>query len=462
MKILILGAGQVGSSVARILASESNNDVTVIDHQAVLLNELQSRLDIRTVKGQASHPDVLIRAGGDDADMLIAVTSSDEVNMVACEIAYKLFNTPTKIARIRSTAYTERPDLFGSESGRLAVDVIISPEQEVTEQIRRIIELPGALQVLSFADDRLWLVGVRAQQGGRLVGLPLRELTTHMSGIDTRIAAIYRDGVSIKPEGRTLIEPDDEVFFLSARQHVRQMMSEFRVKDKANRRVIIAGGGNIGMRLANALEDDIRVKIIEHNPSVAKKVSTHLGNTIVLLGDCADEALLLEENIEQTDVFCSVTNDEHVNMLSGMLAKRLGAAKVMALINRSSYLSMIQSNHLIDVTINPQQATIGALLAHVRRGDVVCVYSLRAGAAEAIEAIAHGDVNTSKVVDRRIDDIVWPEGVTLGALVRGNEILMCHHDTTIAAGDHAILFLTNKKRITEVERLFQVSVTFIS
>jgi len=456
MKIIILGAGQVGASVAANLASEAN-DITVVDEHAAVLQDLQDRLDIRTVNGTASHPDVLAQAGADDADMIIAVTSSDETNMIACQVAYTLFHTPTKIARVRSVEYLRHQRLFSQEA--LPVDVLISPEQLVTDYIQRLIENPGALQVLDFSDGRVQLVAVHAYHGGPLVGHELRELKEHMPGIDARVASIFRKGKQITPEGDTIIEVDDEVFFVAAHKHIHAVMGELRKKDKPVRRVMLAGGGNIGLRLAAAIEGRNQVKIIERNEKRAKRLSEILDKTIVLLGDAADEELLIEENIENTDVFCALTNDEEANILSAMLAKRLGARKVMSLINRASYVNLVQSG-TIDVAISPQQATIGSLLTHVRRGDVVVVHSLRRGAAEAIEAVAHGDRSSSHVVGRTIDEIKLPRGTTIGAIIRGEEVIIAHHDTMIKTDDHVILFLSDKKCIQKVEQLFQVGVTF--
>ena len=456
MKIIILGAGQVGASVATNLASEAN-DITVVDDNAVILQDLQDRLDIRTVKGYASHPDVLKQAGADDADMIIAVTRNDEINMVACQVAYTLFHTPTKIARVRSVDYLKYSRLFSQDA--LPVDVLISPEQLVTDYIERLIEYPGALQVLDFAGGRVQLVAVHAYHGGPLVGHELSDLRKHMPGIDARVASIFRGGKPIVPRGDTIIELDDEVFFVAARKHIRAVMGELRKKDKPVKRVIIAGGGNIGMRLASAIEGHYQVKIIERNEKQAKLLSESLDRAIVLLGDAADEELLVEESIDSTDVFCALTNDEEANILSAMLAKRLGARKVMSLINRASYVNLVQSD-VIDVAISPQQATIGSLLTHIRRGDVVMVHSLRRGAAEAIEAVAHGDRNSSNVVGRAIEAIKLPRGTAIGAIVRGEEVIIAHHDAVIESDDHVILFLSDKSCIQEVERLFQVGVTF--
>ncbi|MDX1252723.1 MAG: Trk system potassium transporter TrkA [Gammaproteobacteria bacterium] len=457
MKIIILGAGQVGSSVATNLVSEAN-DITVVDTDMACLEDLQDRLDLRTVYGQASHPEILRRAGAEDADMILAVTNSDETNMVACQVAHTLFHTPTKIARVRSNEYLKHRELFTPEA--FPVDVLISPDQAVTDYIQRVIEYPGALQVLDFAHGKVQLVGVRAYYGGPLVGRELRELRQHMPGIQTRVAAIFRRDAPIPPEGNTVIEADDEVFFIAAKKDIRAVMSELRRLDQPYKRIMIAGGGNIGRRLALALEGDYQVKVVEHNAARARALSEELKKAIILLGDATDEDLLREENIEATDVFCALTNDDEDNILSAMLAKRLGARKVMALINRSAYVDLVESG-TIDIAISPHQAMIGSLLAHVRRGDVAAVHSLRRGAAEAIEAVAHGDRRSSKVVGRAIQDIKLPPGTNIGAIMRGDEVLIAHHDTVIEAEDHIILFLVDKQRIREVERLFQVGVMFL-
>lgn len=451
MKIVILGAGQVGRTAAYHLAREEANEVTVVDTNEEALRDLQDRLDIRTVAGHASYPTVLEAAGAADADIIVALTSSDEVNMLACEVAYTLYRTPTKIARIRSAEYTKNQKLFSGEA--LSVDVWISPEQLVTEYIERLVRYPGALQVLDFADGRVRLVGVRALKGGLLVGQRIRALREHMPDIDARIVAIYRDGRNIDPEGDTIIENGDEVFFLAAREQIRRVMNEMRKEDAPVKRVVIAGGGNIGFRLAKELEKKAQVKLIERDPRRARKVSESLENAIVLNGDAADEQLLIEENIDSADIFAALTNSEEANILSAMLAKRLGAHKVMALINRPAYAELMESG-TIDVAISPQTVTIGSLLAHVRRGDVVRVHSLRRGAAEAIEAVAHGDKGDSKVVGRKVEDVPLPEGALIGAIVRGEEVIMAHHDTVVNADDHVIVFLSDRRHIEAVEKLF--------
>ena len=453
MRILILGAGQVGSSVAASLAGEAN-DITVVDNNPMTLHNLQEHFDLRTITGFASHPDVLRRAGAENADMLLAVTNSDETNMIACQVAFHLFRTPSRIARVRAPSYHRQQTLFGANC--LAIDELISPEQIVTNHIERIIEHPGTLQVLDFAGGIVLMVAVRAYHGGPLVGHALRALSDHLPTVDARVAAIYRSGGAIIPDGDTVIEADDEVFFVAARKDIRNVLGELRSAESRVRTVMLAGGGNIGRRLAKALEPNYRVKLIERSDRVVTRLSMELNNTMVLQGDAADEDLLLEENIDRTDVFCAVTNDDQANILSAMLAKRLGARKVMSLINRGAFADLVQGNS-IDVAISPAQTTIGSLLARVRGADVVAVHSLRRGAAEAIEALAHGNPSTSHVIGREVGAIRLPPETTITTLVRNGEVIMAHHDTTIEAGDHVILFLLDKKRVPEVVQLFQES-----
>ncbi len=458
MKILILGAGQVGSSAAYHLSREEANEVTVVDMRPNVLRELQDRLDIRTVVGHAAHPGVLERAGANDADIVVALTDTDETNMVACQVAYTLFHTPTKIARIRAAEYMSSTRLFTQDA--IPIDVRISPEQLVCEYVEQLILYPGATQVLDFADGRVRLVGVLADRDGLLVGQRIATLKEHVPNTEGRIAAIYRGGKAMLPDGETVIAEGDEVFFIADRKDIRVFMSEIRRLEEPVRRVVIAGGGNIGVRLALALEQTNQVKIIERDSKRARQISEVVNKAIVLVGDAADEELLLEENVDNVDVFCALTNSEEANILSSMVAKRLGAHKVMALINRASYVDLVESGS-IDIAISPQQVTIGSLLAHVRRGDVAKVHSLRRGAAEAIEAIAHGTEETSKVVGRSIEQIELPPGSAIVALVRDDRVMIAHHDTVIEADDHVILFMTDRRKIERIEELFQVGVSFV-
>ena len=456
MKIIILGAGQVGGTLAEHLAIEQN-DVTVVDTNAEKLKALQDRLDLRTVTGHASHPSSLYRAGAEDADMLIAVTNSDEINMMACQIAYTLFKTPTKISRVRSPNYLAHQKMFDSD--HVPIDVLIGPEQLVTKSISELIANPGALQVLDFADGLVQLVAVRAYYGGPLVGQQLQEIRKHMPEVDTRVAAIFRRDHPIIPEGTTVVEADDEVFFIAAKKNIRAVMSELRRLDSPYKRVMIAGGGNIGSRLAEAIEGDYQLKVIERSYSRCRELSEQLKHAIVLNGNASDTELLASENIESTDVFCALTNNDEANIMIAMLAKRLGARKVITLITNPAYIDLLQGDE-IDIALSPQQITIGSLLTHVRRGDIYNVHSLRRGAAEAIEMIAHGDAQSSKVVGRRLDEINLPEGVTIGAIVRDKEVLIAHRHIVVETDDHVILFLVDKNQINPVERLFQVGLGF--
>lgn len=457
MKIIILGAGQVGSSVAANLVSEAN-DITVVDTNSRVLQALGERYDLQIVNGIASYPSVLEKAGARDADMILAVTNSDETNMIACQVAYTIFHTPTKIARVRNTEYLKNTALFAQEA--LPIDVLISPEQIVTEYIEKLISYPGALQVLDFADGNAQMVGFKTSAGSLLNGQQISTLGEKLPAVDYRIVSIFREGHAITPDGNTVIEKDDEVFIIGSPKHIRTLLKSLRRVDKPVKRVMIAGGGNIGMLLAKALENDYQVKLIELGAKQAHRASEELKHTTVLQGDAADGELLIEENIDDIDIFCALTNADEANIISCMQAKRLGARKVMSLINRAAYVDLVQSD-IIDIAISPQQATIGSLLAHIRRGDVVVVHSLRRGAAEAIEAVAHGDQRSSKVVGRTIENIPLPPGTSIGAIVRDKKVLIAHHDTVIQAEDHVILLLADKKHVVAVEQLFQVGITFL-
>ncbi|MBD9662285.1 Trk system potassium transporter TrkA [Pantoea sp. PNT03] len=458
MKIIILGAGQVGGTLAENLVGE-NNDITVVDSDATRLRVLQDKFDLRVVHGHGSHPRILREAGAEDADMLVAVTNSDETNMVACQIAYSLFNTPNRIARIRAAEYLRDAEkLFVPEA--VPIDHLISPEQLVIDNIYRLIQYPGALQVVNFAEGKVSLAVVKAYYGGPLVGNPLSIMREHMPHIDTRVAAIFRQDRPIRPQGSTIVEAGDEVFFIAASQHIRAVMSEMQRLEKPYKRIMLVGGGNIGFGLAQRLEKQYSVKLIERNQQRAAELAERLHDTIVFYGDASDQELLAEEHVDQVDLFIAVTNDDEANIMSAMLAKKMGAKKVMVLIQRRAYVDLVQGS-VIDIAISPQQATISALLSHVRKADIVGVSSLRRGIAEAIEAIAHGDETTSRVVGRLIEDIKLPSGTIIGAVVRGDEVIIANDNVRVEQGDHVIMFLTDKKFVPDVERLFQPSPFFL-
>jgi trk system potassium uptake protein TrkA len=475
MNIVILGAGQVGASVAEALSSEAN-DITIVDQNREALATLADRLDVRTLAGNAAYPSVLREAGIGDADMLVAVTQSDQTNLVACKIARSMFNVTTRIARLRS------PDFLNDEllsNDNFAVDYAICPEQDITDYIVKLIEFPEALQVLEFADGKVTLVGVRAYQGGLLVGKPIRTMRDHLpQGVDARIAAIFREHQPVDPDGNTVVEPGDEVFLLAATWHIRTALQELRRMLEPVRRVMIAGGGNIGSRVAATLGRKYDVKLIERDRPRAEIVANKLPDTLVLHGEATDENLLTQENIDEVDMFLALTNDDEDNIMAASLAKRLGCKRVLALINRRAYADMVQGGP-IDIGLSPAQVSIGTLLTHVRRGDVAKVHSLRRGAAEALELVAHGDRNTSKVVGRRIDELPPIKGAHIGAIVRRSaepqvvkregflvdayvdEVIIPHHDTVIETGDHVIVFCMRKRQVADVERLFQVAAGFL-
>jgi trk system potassium uptake protein TrkA len=456
MNIVILGAGQVGSSLAELLANE-NNDVTVVDLDSAHLQRLQDRLDIRTVSGHASHPDILDQAGLEDADMLIAATQNDETNILACQIAHILYKTQTKIARVRSRSYLDHPELFsrGYSTDTLPIDVLISPETLVTNYILQLIEYPGSLQVIDFAEGKVRLIAVRAFKGSLLVDKKIKELKHYLpKEVKTRIVAIYRRGEVVMPNGDALIQAEDEVFFLAEPKHIPTIVEELRRhKERPSRNIMIAGGGNIGFSLAKALEKTHQVKLIDHNIQQAIKVAETLDKTIIIHGDVADKDLLLEENIDEIDLFVAVTNSDEANIISGMLAKKLGVRRVIALVNNQSYIELIQLNS-IDVALSADQITTSKLLHYMRKGDTVQAATLRRGAAETMEVIAHGSENSSQVIGQRIIDIPWPSDITIGCIIRNDQVLIAHRDLVIEAEDHVILFLTNPQSAPDVARLF--------
>lgn len=456
MKIIILGAGQVGGTLAENLLQE-NNDITLVDINVERLRYLESRMDIRTIVGPAAHPDILRLAGAEDADMVIAVTSNDETNMIACQVAYTLFNTPTKIARIRSPRYLAYKELFDKKA--IPIDFCISPEQQITQNVRLLIDYPGALQVVDFAEGSIKLVVMRVTDGP-LVGKTLADVPDYLPGIKVCIAALFQQGKPKLLREDTVFAKNDEILFVAATQAVLDIMSAFRTLDMLNRRVMIAGGGHIGKRLAESLEQDYQVKIIEHNAERAQYLAENLASSIVLKGDIADKDLLVGEDVENVDVFCSVSNDDEANIISALQAKRLGAQQVMSLITRTAYVDLIEGGQ-IDIVISPQLLTIGTILTHLRRGDFISVNTLRRGTAEAIEAITHGNPQTSKVVGRKIAELKLPKEVSICAVVRGNKVMIAQAEVIIESGDHLILLLLDRRRIREVEELFQVAITFV-
>lgn len=448
MKIIILGAGQVGATLAKHLSSE--HEITVVDERSEQLDALQQQLDLRTVQGRASYPNILLKAGANQADLLIAVTHSDETNMLACLVAHQLFNMPVKIARVRAMQYTAHERLFNQQV--LPINMLINPEALIMQYIKRLIEHPHALQIINFAQGKVQLVCVRAFYDGPLVGHALKDIKQHMPQIETKIVAIFRRNQPMIPTYDTVIQPDDEIFFLATPAHIDAVMSELRQLEQPCQRVIIAGGGHIGAQLAAALEDQFQVKVIEKSPLRAQLLATELDKSLVLQGDTSDKELLMDENIQQTDVFCALTNHDEANIMSSILAKRLGAHKVMTLVNRDAYAEIIEGG-AIDIVISPQQMTISRVLRFVRKGNIVNAYPLRHSAAEAIELIVQGSAQTSQVIGHKISEVHLPKGTIIGAIVRDQEVLI--EDCEIALNDHVILFIIDKSCLPDIEQLFQ-------
>ncbi len=454
MNIIILGAGQVGSALAQFLAKENNN-ITIVDTDTQRLQKLQDHIDVRTVVGHAAYPSILEQAGAEDADMLIAVTPSDEVNLLACQIAKILFKIPDKIARIRRSEYITHPELFDVDfsADAMAINTIISPEVLVTRYIEQLIRYPGSLQVLDFAEGKLRLVGLRVRSTGPMLGQSIRDVTAKLSQQqEIRIVAIYRNNSAIAPDGDTIFIEGDEVFFLAQADAIIGIMRKLQRQDLPYRKIFIAGGGNVGLRLAKALEKDFQVKLLEHNLGRCREIAEELSDAIVLHGDAMDRDLLLEESIDHTDLFIGVTNHDEANILSSMFAKQLGARKIMTLVNNSDYVNMIQDDK-IDIAISADQITVSSLLAKVRQGSTAVVHTLRRGAAEAIEVVIHGSENTSNVVGKAVEQIQWPRATLVGAIVREEQVLMAHHDTIIESGDHVVLFVADSEQVLAIEKL---------
>lgn len=469
MKILILGSGQVGSAIAHELATMPNNDITIIDTDEIALRNISSHLDVQTIIGNGASPIIMEQAGAGDTDMLLALTRSDETNLVACKIASDLFNIPHRIARVRSSDYLEYGDKPDDEnedalSGCLhAFDVTdsIHPEQLVTEHLVGLLNYVRALQVLPFAHDKVRMVIAQAKSKDQINGKNIHEINDQLpEHTDCQICAVYRNNRLIVPNADTRIEEGDEICFAVNSLHIEAVMRSMFQYDNSRRRVMIAGGGNIGFRLAKQLESRFNIKLIENNAQRAEWLAEKLDDTLILQGSASDENLLSREYIDEIDVFCALTNDDENNIMSALLAKNLGAKRVISIINRSRYVDLITGNQ-IDIVVSPHLITIGSVLAHVRRGDIAAVYPLRRGAAEAIEVVVHGDKQTSALVGRKISEVKFPAGCHIAAIVRDERVIMGrNHDEILAEGDHLIFFVARRRVLQELEKLIQVKMGF--
>ncbi|HAI96133.1 MAG: Trk system potassium transporter TrkA [Cycloclasticus sp.] len=452
MRIIILGAGRVGFTVANNLSNE-NIDITLIDKSQQVIDTVCERLDISAICGNVSHPDVLESAGMKHADIVIAATDSDETNMMACQVAHHLFNVPKKIARVRAKIFLDvQEKLFNNNA--IPIDAIINPENEIVQFIKNLILHPGSQQVLSFANGALSLVETRCNRDCALIGKSLNNLSNQLQSIYARIALIYRQEKIIIPHHQTVIEENDRVFFIADSKDIQRVLSVLFNQDKAYKRLIIAGGGRIGLGLAKELESTLQVKIITKSNEKAFELSEQLDHSIVLAGDATDEAFLLDENIDKTDVFCTLTSDDETNILCSMLAKSLGAKVVMSLVDRNAYMSMVDNGSL-DNVIYPQHTTIGKILSQVRQGGISSVHSLLRGKAEAFEAVVKSNGKKNDLDGKAIGDIKLPSGSLIIGIVRDGVSLPAKKDVVIKNGDHLIIFIADKSLIHQVEALFQ-------
>lgn len=457
MRAVVCGAGQVGFNIARQLASEAN-DVTVIDADGERVRRVTESIDVKGLTGFAALPPVLAEAGAEDADMLIAVTHADEVNMIACQVAHSIFKVPTKIARVRHQAYLEPAwrNLFSRD--HLPIDVIISPEVEVARAIVRRLDVPGALDVIPMADDRVRAVAVRCLPDCPVLDTPLRELTELFPQLKIVVVGIVRDDGLIVPTPKTEMRVGDEVYFVADSGHVGRAMAAFGHEEAEARRVIVVGGGNVGLFVARELEEHhpaVRCKLIELDEGRAQAAASRLGRSTVLLGDALDRELLKEANVGQTETVVAVTNDDEVNILSSLLAKRLGCGWAITLVNSNSYGPLVGQLG-VDAVVDPRGSTVSTILQHVRRGRIRGVHSVREGAGEFIEAEA---LETSAVTGRNIGAIHLPKGILIGSVIRGGEVIVPRGDTRILAHDRVVLF-ANANLIRKVEELFSVGLEF--
>jgi len=457
MKVIVCGAGQVGYNIARRLAGE-HNDVTVIDQSQLLVQRVNDTLDVQGMLGFASHPDVLERAGAEDADMIIAVTYADEVNMVACQVAHSLFNVPTKVARVRDQSYLEPAwrDLFSRD--HMPIDVIISPELEVAKAVRRRLDVPGTFDMVPFADDLVRLIGVRCDDDCPVINTPLRQLTELFPDLNIVVVGIAREGRLIVPSGDDQMLAGDEVYFVSDRGHVKRALTLFGHEEREARRVVIVGGGHIGLSLAHGLEQeaaDVRVKIVELDAERAGVVAEQLENTVVINGDALDAEILTEANVQNAETVVAVTDDDEVNILVSLLAKRHGCQRAVTLINNPGYAPLLSSLG-IDAAVDPRATTVSTILQHVRRGRIRGVHSLRDGAAEIIEAEA---LETSSLVGVPLRDNRLPAGIIVGAVVRDGRVIIPRGDTVIQVHDRVVIFAL-ADMVRKVEKMFAVRIDF--
>ena len=457
MRVVICGAGQVGYGIAERLAAEQN-DVSVIDTSPQLVQALRDTLDVRGFVGHGAYPDSLSQAGIEQADMLIAVTLHDEVNMIACQVAHSLFNVPTKIARIRAQNYLKPhwSDLFSSN--HLPIDVIISPEVEVGDMVLRRLQLPGAVDSVLFADGDVTVVGIECQNDCPVIDTPLSQLTELFPDLQAVVVGIVREGRLFVPRSADSMLVGDLVYVVTDKNQVRRTLGIFGHDEQEAQRIVIAGGGNIGFYVASTLEargSKAKVKIIESGHDRAVTIADQLKRTVVLNGSALDQEILREADIQDSDTIVSLTNDDQVNILSCVMARQLGCRRNMALINNPTYPSFTRSLG-IDATVNPRSVTVSKILQHVRRGRIRGVHSIENGLAEIIEAEA---LETSPLVGKPLREIDLSDGIRIGAVYRNGEVLVPNGGTQIMAKDRVVI-LAVAERVRRVEQMFRVSLDF--
>jgi len=449
MKVLILGAGRVGGSLARALVN-NNYDVSIVDQDKAALSELEEKLDIMTVEGHAAHSLSIKKTGADESTTVIAVTSNDEVNIIACQIAKKQFNVKKTICRLAENSYTEDLNVFGEG----IIDIVISPEKEVMNHLKELIIHPGTEQIEKFADGTVNLVSVKAKKKGKLVGRELKGFKDDMPDTNAFVASIYRKGKPFIPSGDTVIKENDEIYFISSESNIDQIVNEFREKEDVYSRVMVVGGGKIGFSLAKEIENEYKTKLVDSNKERCSKLSKELEKTIVLHGSATDEDLLKSESIENIDIFCALTDDDETNLMSSLLAKKMGAKKTMIILNNPSYLGLVPG--FIDIYIAPYRLTVSSVLQDLRDSDVAQDVLLKMDTgAEAIEGVVHANEYTSELFGKSLKEIPLPEGASIGAVVRHGELLMPESDVELCINDHLIIFLANKDMVSEVEVFFK-------
>jgi trk system potassium uptake protein TrkA len=449
MNIIILGAGQVGSAIASQLSLDNKNNITIIDTNQENLDNASKYIDINTILGNASHPTILERAGIESADMVIAVTQSDESNMLACQMAHTLYGVKKKIARIRTSEYLHKEELFTETA--IPIDFVITPEILITNYIERVIEEPGAAQIFEFEDGLIQLVETRVFANSNIANSPITDLKKHLPDTKFRVVSINRKCEEIPTHGDTVIRNGDKVFFVTEKGSVTKVLKEFRRLDRKYKNIIIAGGGRIGLNLAKILEKTHNIRIIEKNRHRARQIEEQLNNTLVLNGNSSDEKLLLDEGITSADLFISLTNSDEINVIVAILAKKLGAHKTIALVKRDIYEGLANNAAEIDMVISPDQVTSGGILSHIRKGNTMMVHSMHQNKSEAIEVIV--DRSAKEIVDKSIKNIHLPEGVEIGSVVRNNKLIMPTGDVIIRNGDHILFIITDISQVRAVEEI---------